>query len=726
MQNPFLVPPEQYTRDVDELGHYVTAQASFISRKYGRPFLDVKKWVLDSIKPDGCNPLKDPKIQYIQQVSRGNREVKVSTLKEYIDELRSNDYTMAPTLTAYLNPNQKKSLLAEFIFGNVKARSEYKVLAGSYKQQKNNILGTYFNILQGSVKEENNSLSGAHSSKYNILYNASGHPSLTSTCRSATSYANASNERFLAGNRHYHDVDVVLQELSNAEVLAPHDLIMEVVEEYNLHIPTFDEVFKTAKKSFTKYWVSKRREELIKEFIDTMSDAARVAFVYVGDMYHLDVYNKEFIDVFFKDLMSCSQTNNPSNSEDFLSKTTSDMIALISYLQKDTMVGEEFKKVKAANGDKYNILNNTYIGLDKMISRYSKFIDALWRPRYLQSSIGQFRGIVREAVLTSDTDSTIFTTMYWTIRITGSANFDKASYDVCFLVVYFASQMVANSLGLLCANLGVTPDLIPKLAMKNEYYFSVYLLTNIMKHYCGLKDAQEGAVFTDSQLEMKGVGFITSKIAEDIMDRFQAYVKDTILAAIRTDIYLTPEFILAPVIAQEREIRDGIRAGGYEIYSTEQVKNKESYKAEGNNATYKQFVMWQEVFAPKYGYVDEPPLSTLKIPVDLDKKRKIAAWLDAIEDKAVAIRMKDYLDRNNKSDFTSIQVPLQLALSGGIPKELVMVVDEKRATKQIMSPYYMFLESLGLYHANSKDSKLLTDNYYPPILPNYVDQPTDL
>lgn len=723
MQNPFIVSPDQYTRDGDELGYYITAQASYISKLYNQPFDYAKKWVVKSLKKDGCNPLKDPKVQYIEQVSRGNREVKIGTLRSYLKEIRDNKYTNSPTLTAYLNPKQKKSLVAEFIFGNVNNRSKYKKLAQSYGQQKNNILSTYYNILQSSSKEENNSLSGAHSSKYNILYNASAHPSLTSTCRSATSYANASNERFLAGNRHYHHVDVVLQELSNAELFAPHDLIMDVVRAYKLHIPTAQEVFQTARKSFIKYWVSRRSEKILHEFIKTMSDAARVAFVYVGDMYHLDVYNPRFVEQLFKDFSSCSLNATTAENEDQLSSTSDDMIALISYLQKDLMAGEEFKKVKDAKSDKFHTLNNTYIGFDQTISKYAKFIDALWRPRYLQSSIGQFRGILREAVLTSDTDSTIFTTMYWTIRITGSANFDKASYDVCFLTVYFASQMVANSLAMLCGNLGVTPDLIPKLAMKNEFYFSVYILTNIMKHYVGLKDAVEGSVYADPKLEMKGVGYITSKIAEDIMKRFQAYVKDTVLAAIKSDIYLTSDFILEPVLKQEREIRDSIRSGACDIYSTEQIKNKESYKAEEGNSTYQQFVIWQEVFAPKYGYVDEPPLSTLKVPVALNKKRKVQAWLESMEDQALSQRMQEYLTRNSKSDFSSIQVPLQLALASGIPKELVQVVDEKRATKQIMSPYYMFLESLGLYYANCKDTKLLTDNHYRAISQAALDQP---
>lgn len=108
------------------------------------------------------------------------------------------------------------------------------------------------------------------------------------------------------------------------------------------------------------------------------------------------------------------------------------------------------------------------------------------------------RTMLREVILTSDTDSAIGTTQYWTKRISGSYNFNAISYMVCFNVIFFTSESVANSFGKLCANMGVPEELISKLGAKNEYYFSMYTLTEAMKHYFARKELEEGRVLETS------------------------------------------------------------------------------------------------------------------------------------------------------------------------------------------------------------------------------------
>lgn len=90
----------------------------------------------------------------------------------------------------------------------------------------------------------------------------------------------------------------------------------------------------------------------------------------------------------------------------------------------------------------------------------------IYQPQ-LVSSVQSFG----EAVLTSDTDSTIFTTMYWTEKVTWALDFCKKSYNVGYLVVYFASQIVSNALSILCANMGIGVKQLDMLQMKNEYLF---------------------------------------------------------------------------------------------------------------------------------------------------------------------------------------------------------------------------------------------------------------
>ena len=202
------------------------------------------------MKKGGSNELKDPKVMFISQRKRGKREREVSTLTALLDEIiEDQNLILSPSLIAYQRPEIVKSLLSEFLFGNVRKRKEYKDLKFKYEQEGNNTLKTFYDILQTSVKELNNSLSGAGVSKFNAIYCKSSHLSLTSGCRTATSYANASNERFIAGNRHYHKPNVVIQELSNAALYGPHAEIDKVLPRYGIVYPSVEQTMECILKS---------------------------------------------------------------------------------------------------------------------------------------------------------------------------------------------------------------------------------------------------------------------------------------------------------------------------------------------------------------------------------------------------------------------------------------------------------------------------------------------
>ena len=715
--NPFVKEPSYYKREMDILEGYVQASATFLHSRHKQFSLEYcTDYVRAQMKEGGTNELKDPRVMFISQRKRAHREKEISTLsgllKEVIDD---QNLIMSPAMIAYQRPEIVTSLLSEFLFGNVRKRKEYKDLKFKYEQEGNKTLKVFYDILQTSVKELNNSLSGAGVSKFNAIYCKSSHLSLTSGCRTATSYANASNERFIAGNRHYHRKNVVLQELSNAVLYGPHSEIMKVVERYNLNYPTIDDTMDVVLKSSRKYWDNLEDEAFIRTYISTMSDAARAAFCYTGDAFQLSRLNPGFVENMFEEFIDVADEYSEDEiiTEDILKKLDGDKVVTVSLLKSDLMAGKKFKELKDKHPEEYKQINTTAYNFETKIHEYADLIDAFWRPRYLISSIGKFRSIIREAVLTSDTDSTIFTTMYWTEKMTGSYNFSKRSYNVGYLVVYFASQIVANALSLLCANMGIGVEKLGMLQMKNEYYFPIYALTNISKHYFALRSAQEGVVKKVPELEMKGVHLISSKASEQFMIDFQDYIEKKILTSLMNDVELGWHDYMDKPIKQELEIRKNIRTGQVDYYSREQIKNPNDYKQGEDNSNYFQYLLWREVFAPKYGSVDNPPLYAVKIPVDLSKPRKLKGWIAGVKevDLALGNRLEEFLASKDKTQFTSILVPQQIIQTTGLPKELLPVIDEARATSQIMTPYYIALQSFGFYVGNSKYSRLLSDPY---------------
>lgn len=705
---PFIFDKFEYQRDGDPLAHWIKAQTDYITKLYGYDRDYVERWVRDSIKEGGASPFFDRKVQLIQQTSPGNREVQVTSFYAYQKTAQKEGYVLSPSQTAYKDPVENPSIMAKFTDFNAKLRSKYKKTAQDAKVKKQTAIAEENGVLQLNTKELNNSFSGANSSWYNALCNASGHQALTSTCRSATSYANIICERFLMGNRVYVNVDIVIQELSNACLLADHDSIWKIVNEYNLKVPTVDDVYSTAEKSFSKYFRSGEKTADIKLFISTMDDVSRCAFVYLGDLYHLDKLNPWFVENLFKELSEFTK-ENIEPTDDLYSTASDDMRTLVFSLLKDMTKGKVYKDFTTAEDPTgKSIINNTIKSYYSFFNKYEKFINALWRPTYLPSGMAYLRTMLREVILTSDTDSAIGTTQHWTKRITGSYNFEPESFMVCFNLIYFISESVANAFGKLCANMGVPGELIDQLGAKNEYYFPIYTLTEAMKHYFCWKMLEEGRVLPELDLEKKGVGFISARYAAKIQTELDEYIEKDILTNVMQNIHLTKEQVLARPLALEEEIRNLIRSGGI-IYQTDNIKSAESYKTNTSNATYRQYLLWQEVFAPTYGMVDEPPYSAYKVPVAIEKKRHIKAWIEKIQDRTLAGRLQAFLDKHGVEQMSSILVPTQLAEQIGIPREIVEIADEMRATSQIMQPFYLVLQGLGFLYTNHSQTKLISD-----------------
>ena len=704
---PFVFKDSEYERDGDPLIAWVKAQTDHICNLYGYDRTYVEKWVKDSIKQDGASPFYDRKVQYIHQTSPGNRELKVGSFYQYLKTARQEGYVLSPSQSAYRDPVKHPSITAKFTQQKAAQRSVYKKRGQDFKVKGFEKEAGDYDTLQKNEKELNNSYSGANSSWFNALCNASGHQALTSTCRSATSYANITVEKFLMGNRVYVEPQIVLQELSNAMMLADHDAIMTQVRKFGLKIPTYKDVYNCAAKSYTKYFRSNKWQKEFKLFISTMHDAARCAFVYLGDLYHLDQLNPKFIDDLFVELDAYT-VKNTEDVGDYYNNSSSDVKTLVFSLLKDMTRGKLYKDFDTEGK---NIINNVAKSYTHFFEKYEDFIKAIWRPNYLPSGMAYLRTMLREAILTSDTDSAIGTTQYWTKRITGSYNFNPTSFMVCFNAIFFTSESVANAFGKMCANMGVPEELISKLGAKNEYYFSMYTLTEAMKHYFARKELEEGRVLPEPELEKKGVGFISARFAKKIADELDEWIEHDVMDNVKENVSLTKDQILGRPIALEKETREIIRSGKI-IYQTDTIRSLESYKAGAENATYRQHSLWNRVFGPTYGKMDEPPYSVYKVPVALSKRRHMQAWADRLEDKAMAARLRLWLEETGVEQMASILVPMPIADANGIPKEIVQVVDEPRATAQIMSPFYLGLGGLGFMYNNSTKNKLITDGLF--------------
>ncbi|MFO5759750.1 family B DNA polymerase, partial [Klebsiella pneumoniae] len=133
-------------------------------------------------------------------------------------------------------------------------------------------------------------------------------------------------------------------------------------------------------------------------------------------------------------------------------------------------------------------------------------IVAFFLTKCVPSSIHAFPTVYRRAAVISDTDSTMFTLQWWVEEFFGKVTFSNEAKRLVFALVFLVSEVVMHILAIQSANMGVSKDKLRLFAMKNEFYFAVLALTTRSKHYFASQDAQEGVMFNESRMEIKGVG----------------------------------------------------------------------------------------------------------------------------------------------------------------------------------------------------------------------------
>ena len=721
----FTFEPHEYRRNLDIVGDYINQSSLYLAKISGDPIDKTRSWVMRNMQPDGLFPMQDPMITYLARETRGNRELYNGvwepmgykkeerydgTFLAYLKRICDNDLIVAPTLTVTLPSKFKKSIIAQYIGDNLKLRKMYKSKMFELELQGDADAAAFYDIMQTVCKIKNNSVSGAHASPSTILFNKSSHSILTSTCRIATSYGNANNEKFLMGNRHYWCPDIVLANITAIIQNTDYDLLRLALNTYNLYIPTVADTMECITYSSNEYWRDETSLKAVLRLVEGLNDEERAAFVYTSDLYHLAKHNPGVVRDLITDFIQVSDNDQFPDPDSLLKQldgySLPFSIALCSDFTTGITLGDlkkksfgDFCKV-AATG--HQVLNN--------VEKYKILIQGLWRPKLLACSIAILPSIKRKAVVTSDTDSSIFTTQYWTEWYRGQLDFSNESFRVANAIIFLTAKLVSHNLALMSANLGVDVKQIHQLNMKNEYYFPIFTLTPSAKHYYAQQLCREGSVYVKPKLEIKGVELRSSTAPESVMEKLREYVMWLMNSAMSGG-KLRLRDVLKPIYEVEKAVMNDIDTGGHEYLRSLQIKDPDSYIDKEDAAAYKQHLFWEEVLAPKYGSAGEPPYSAIKVSLSVNNKTAVKTWLDAIEDKPLSNRLEQWFLRNGKTSLPTVFLPASVIEEYSVPKEILSVTDKRKLLMGIVSPFYLVLESLGIYMRNTQLNNMVYDIY---------------
>jgi hypothetical protein len=724
--NPFVLEKEEYQREIAPLRHYVEDVALFLSKMTGDPIEVCTEFVKTNLKPGGAFEFKDPKIKYLERVDYEDRVEKEGTLLGYITDSLRNKELIAPTLTTYVNPEEKQSLLVEFVDENVAIRSKAKKAMFAAKMAGNVDLELFKNSEQSNAKIANNSISGGHVSTSTPLYNKTSHSTLTSNCRSTSGYGNANNEKMLSGNRHYHHPTIVINNIISIANRTDLGELQDVMTEYNMHYPTADEAMECVLYSTRFYWKSQKQEKIILELLQKLTPLERAAFMYIGDLFHIAMYNDKVVRHFIHEL-STPCYGDFDNPMEIIHNLREEYVLLAVQLIPEHMRGVDWKKLKCtpdekaedkdaefvrAEGDrmKASHIAKTVMNINNTILKYRSFIECFFVTTNVPASLAFFPTSIRRSALTSDTDSTIFTVQDWVEWKTGRMVVDDETNGVAATMIWLAAEAITHILARMSANFGIETKRIHQVAMKNEYKFDVFVPTQVGKHYYAYIGCQEGNLYIEYDMEIKGVHLKSSNVPAEIMKKAVAMMQDIMdTAAAGGKISIAEK--LNYVAEIEREIITAAIAGDSRFFRSLQIRSADAYTKDESSSPYQHYHLWERIFAKKYGNTDPPPYSVFKVPVYLPNAKSITSWLEKIQDNYIRLELESYFRETGKKTISTFLLPQQRVQVHGVPEELVLAMDLRRTVLDCTAVFYIILETLGWYCLDDKISELVSDYY---------------
>lgn len=713
MDNFFTVPDSEYKRELDPMSDYIELQTFYLSRMSGKPEADCRAWIISQMGKGGRFEFTDPGVAYLSREDSRDRTRSNTTILEYIASARNRNYIMVPSWSINVPSYVKLSLYTGYINETSNVRSKYKK-AMFIAEQKNNQTEVKFNDgMQSSAKTSINSISGAALSAGTINHTQSLHPTLTSVCAASTSLSNLNNEKLIAGNRLYTTYQATLDNIISISIRADLASMQVAMDEFNIYWPTADDVMECITKSTKLYWRNAEKTAKLAALVDKLLPIERAAFVYQADLFHLDKHNPDLVKEFITGFTQRTMDVLPLDEAIAVEKAADGDVANIAKLMcKEYLMGTTMFDLKDEHPTRYGEVCANMLVVQNHLIKFERLIKGVFRPAFLNPGGNRYAitNMLREAVLTSDTDSTIYTAQHWVKRITGNLGFEDEHYNVGFAISFLVNKTVYHQLAMMSKNMGFEDKDLHMISMKNEYYFPVYALTNQTKNYFAFISVREGNVYSKMKLEKKGVGIRSSKIPRNVMDEFDKYIRYLMNRIIEVQNITIDELFDIPA-RTENLVRDSIIEGKATYFQTAQIKAAESYKAGYDASAQKLHRLWEHVFAPKYGDAPAIPYTALKISTHLTSPKNLDTWINAIEDRELAARLSLYLKNEMRRDLGTIYVPQMTIGHGTIPTEITSIINVNKQLMNVMGPFYLTLESFGFYLKNPNNTTMIHDTY---------------
>ena len=226
-------------------------------------------------------------------------------------------------------------------------------------------------------------------------------------------------------------------------------------------------------------------------------------------------------------------------------------------------------------------------------------------------------------------------------------NDQNFTFTAANVILAIVNRMIAHSMQTLCRSLNITPEFAKMLKMKNEFFFSRIMFTDVKKRYISLALLQEGQVLNDGNglPEIKGFDFIKAGTKKYVKDYYTKLCLEEILYPEE----IKPARVFKKVLDLKYSMEDTISRGNMEFFKQANVKKPEYYKNPYSTQGVCAIILWNTLCPDKAlefpTDVNIVPIKELTFPKPSKTKKNSDKELNPLNQKGILEFQKRFPDK---------------------------------------------------------------------------------
>lgn len=678
---------------------YVNMQAEYLSRILGVSkeslIPRIQQIVRERYTPKRIELLKSPSYGNVQQ---SNQDF-WSTIKS------TESLIVTPSGSTYKPTYRCQSIMSKMVADKLAERKKVKKMQLKAAGAGDEVLAKRCWYKQASIKININSMPGGFGSPFNIFYDKGGYNSITSSARCMIARAYTICEQLLGGNFAWFSVE----ELINFIILQLRTMpscteVISCMSKYGLQAFGKQRLMEFYQKTLSRYCPGADLTP-VQRIVDTLNDAEVNFLYYYCNLRHIVWENDGVFRSWIDNLFNVDNIEiDPNVTKDDAFKMDDTVSTLTTVAFTDKLGGYGLVDICTDHPEYIPKLVAYCRVTEKRLHELDLLMNTFVNTLADIPATHLKPNTWRNTTIVSDTDSVIFTSGAWDDWYRKNEyGINQQSYQISALVIYWLHHAVKYALKRFSINFGYVPDETERLAMKNEFLFPVMMIYPIKKTYVGLQLIQEGVVFKQPKLDIKGQTLRGSSICAAALE-FSAQITNEDILNTAMHAQISAEAIIAKVVTFEQHIYKEIEQGNLEFLKITSLKYERDYKDPESTSVVVGWEFWEKVMTAKYDHI-HPPTKVYVFEVTTP----VNTYYDWLKKTSPAIyaQMRSYLTIHK-------ELPNQLVVDpvvGHIPEELIPLINKRAVVYTNLSPVYSTLKQIGISVGCEKQKLLFCDVY---------------